>query len=110
MAPSDIILLLLQLTFIKHSTQRSTSLGMLFNMMNVVLKTKLNIFQGCHLDISNRTDGASLPLLLSPINNNVELIVPTRGAVTLEKGESVILACPGTKNYLENGENWRVSS
>lgn len=63
------------------------------------------MFSGCHLDIANNTNGAHMPVIADP--TNLKLIIPSKGLIKLKRGEAVIFACFGVKNYLEDGEAMR---
>lgn len=63
---------------------------------------------GCSLDIANNTNGAHMPLIINPKSLPAEFVFPTRGSVVLKKQESIILACSGKRNRLENGKLFSI--
>lgn len=45
-----------------------------------------------------------MPVIADLKTKNLKLIIPSKGLIKLKRGETVIFACPGAKNYLEDGE------
>lgn len=104
-ATDFLVLIFLQAFSISYSTQRSTPYGKTRSLNHcVIIRKQFFMFSGCHLDISNNTNGAHMPVIADLKTKNLKLIIPHKGLIKLKRGETVIFACPGAKNYLEDGE------
>lgn len=105
MIHSFYIVFIVKISLLYTSTEGAIQRGMFKNpQFNAENWYDSLLVSGCSLDISNNTNGASMPLIISSKNSSPELVIPDRGLIKLKKGESVIFACSGIRNKLDSGK------